>query len=324
MKNISAIERIRRKYIDEYLESGKKINYSELSKKDGVTTVLYKDLPNTEITGYPFASDYVSPDGKAYSMQEFTTLSQEEKKACELRYYYLPFSHELYVGTTGSGKTTGCIEPQLRAISSQKNKPNLFLTDPKGELFDRNAKHLQDCGYKTYILNFKDLIRSDKWNPLTELYELKIKIRDIGKGWEIKDFGDEKPKNLVMGEPREDGMYICYNGMAFMDNADLDRYLEFEKDFLEAEIDGLINQFAHMFISVQSTRDPSWEYGAQDLLKGILHCMLEDAVDENSGFTADMMTIKTIQDYYVALKTPIIGGRESLSDSPLLIGKPKK
>ncbi|MBO5328212.1 MAG: type IV secretory system conjugative DNA transfer family protein [Clostridia bacterium] len=324
MKHSSATERIRRKYIDQYLESGKKVKYDQLKESDGLTTVYYEDLPKTEVEGYPFASDYVAPDGTAYSQEAFKKLSPEEKKACKLRYYYLPFSHEIYVGTTGSGKTTGCIEPQLRAISSQKNKPNLFITDPKGELFERNAKHLVDCGYKTYILNFKDLIRSDKWNPLSELYDLKMQIKNMGNNWTLKEF-PVNPKLKIMGVMPKDGFhYIEYNGMAFPDTQELDSYLEFEKDFLEAEIDGLINQFSNMFISVQSTKDPSWEYGAQDLLKGVLHCMLEDAVNEKSGFTADMMTIKTVQDYYQALKMPILNGEERLDSHPLLKGKDRK
>ena len=162
MNGISAIDAIKQKYIDENLESSKKISYTDLLEKDGVITALYKDLHEREINGYPIGSDFVSKNGKTYSCQEFSTLSNEEKENCDLRYYYLPYSHELYVGTTGSGKTTGCVEPQLRAITTQKNKPNLFITDPKGELFDRNARHLKEEGYKLFVVNFKDLVRTDK------------------------------------------------------------------------------------------------------------------------------------------------------------------
>ena len=175
MNKSSIINKIRTKYIDENLESAKKINYTDLKENDGLTKVLYDDLPNCELNGYPIASDYVAPDGNAYSVADFAKLSEEKKAECRLRYYYLPYSHELYVGTTGSGKTTGCVEPQLRAVSSQKNKPNLFLTDPKGELFNRNARHLKNNGYEIFVLNFKNLVRSDKWNPLLEVYETKMK-----------------------------------------------------------------------------------------------------------------------------------------------------
>ena len=101
------------------------------------------------------STDYLLKDGTSCSQERYATLSDGEKEGARLRFYYLPNSHELYIGGTGSGKTTGCVEPQLRAIAKQKNKPNLFLTDPKGELFDRNAQHLVDQGYRLFVLNFK-------------------------------------------------------------------------------------------------------------------------------------------------------------------------
>ena len=145
MKKLTITDKIRESYIEEYLECSKVINYTDLIGSKQVKTALYKDLPNTVIDGYPFASDYLSRDGKTYSVEEFLTLDEEQKKQCDLRYYYLPLFHELYVGTTGSGKTTGCVEPQLRAISSQKNKPNLFITDPKGELYEKQRSEQENA-----------------------------------------------------------------------------------------------------------------------------------------------------------------------------------
>ena len=40
---------------------------------------------------------------------------------------------------------------------------NLFVTDPKGELFEHNARHLDENGYRIFLLNFKDITRSNKW-----------------------------------------------------------------------------------------------------------------------------------------------------------------
>ena len=143
IQNKSMAQRRTLRYVDEYLENSSQVNYLDLtSERDGVMTVFYDELPQTDVKGYPIASDYVAPDGKTYSTKEFVSLDEDAKRGCKLRYHYLNLSHELYVGTTGSGKTTGCIEPQLRAISAQKNKPNLFVTDPKGELFEHNARHL--------------------------------------------------------------------------------------------------------------------------------------------------------------------------------------
>lgn len=310
-KIVSIVEKTRQEYIDRYLESAKRIDYTDLTQAQGCSRVLYEDLPDTEMSGYPVASDFVTPDGKTYSGEEFRNLPEQEKAKCKLRYSYLPFSHELYVGATGSGKTTGCVEPQLRAISHQKNKPNLFLTDPKGELFDHNAQHLKDNGYRLFVLNFKELTRSDKWNPFLELYNKQLEQNTLGKSAVMRT--GKVPDGLDLHDDPaayHDDAYIEYDKKAFCDGASLDAYLVCRKDELEAELSSMINQFANMFVSVENSHDPTWEYGAQELVKGLLQCMLEDASDPEK-FTRDMMTIKTLSQYYQALRVPITSSNES-------------
>ncbi len=319
----SITERVRKEYIEEYLECAKVVNYTDIIGSYGAKTVLYRDLPHTHMEGYPFASDYVTDSGETYSVEQFLALDEATRKKCNLRYYYLPNFHEIYVGTTGSGKTTGCVEPQLRAIASQKNKPNLFITDPKGELFDRNAQHLKDNGYELFIINFKDLSRSDRWNPLKEVYEKQMSSLEIGKGVEYR-VGKPGPDCILVAPENEyREMYSYYDGKAFPNGTELDNYLKAQRDFLSAEISSLINQLANMFISVQNTKDASWEYGAQSLMKGLLNCMLEDAVAPNTTFTGDMMTIKTIQDYYLSLRNWVLdeSSRSTLKTHPLLKDK---
>ncbi|MGN0789352.1 MAG: type IV secretory system conjugative DNA transfer family protein [Christensenellales bacterium] len=306
-EQLSIIDSIKQKYIEQNLESSSQINYTDLTEKDGLVKVFYDDLPNTVVNGYPIASDFVTQDGREINVEEFYALDEKQQKQCKLRYYYLPNYHELYVGTTGSGKTTGCVEPQLRAIAHQKNKPNLFLTDPKGELFDRNAQYLKQQGYELFVLNFKDLIRSDKWNPLYDLYDTHIQLQDVGKN--VKSHKMPIKKNLKLGNNKKDFVndeYYEYDGYAFANKATLDDYLLFQRCSIESSVDDQLNQLANMMITAESNTDKSWEYGAQDLLKGLLYCMLEDSVDKKTGFTKEMMTFKTIQEYYNAIKLPIL------------------
>ena len=324
MNDLSYRERRIQSYIEKHYGFSGKLRYDEVGDKYRAKTVFYDELSFTDIDGFPYSSDYLMPDGSSCSQEEFMALPAEKKVGARLRYYYLPFSHELYVGGTGSGKTTGCVEPQIRAIAKQKVKPNLFLTDPKGELFDRNAQHLVDNGYKLYVLNFKNIARSDRWNPLLDLYNENARLDKIGKG--VKEITGDPDKKLTLMAPASAFIhltYFRYNGMAFPDKDTLDMYLAGERDTVAAKCDDLINQFANMFITVQNRHDPSWEYGAQDLLRGILRMMLEDAANKKSGFTRDHMTIKTIRDLYLALKTPILSGDENLHDHPLTQNKSK-
>ena len=318
--------KIQRKYIEEYLESSRIINYTDLGAMGDAFTVLYKDLPKKDIIGYPFASDYVSKEGMTYTVDEFFTLPESERKKCDLRFYYGPLSHELYCGTTGSGKTTGCVEPQLRAISSQKNKPDLFITDPKGELFDRNALHLKKQGYRLMILNFKDLVRSDKWNPFCKLYDLEMSRCTIGKNVIFRTGTIDKTlEKYASDEDFKNNGYLEYRGKAFPNAETLNVYFDFERDFLDAQIDNEISQLVNMFIQVKSTKEPVWERGAQTLLHGIILAMLDDASNPESGFTREMMTLKTIKDYFYRIKQRALAEKgTTINDIKCLKDKPMK
>ena len=321
----SITEELSERYKQSYLENSTKLSYTDISKREGLQTVLYDELKDTEVSGYPIASDLIDEKGKIYSSKDVYSLTEDQKAKVKLRYHFLPNYHELYVGTTGSGKTTGCVEPQLRAISAIKNKPNLFITDPKGELFEHNARHLAENGYKIFVMNFKDITHSHRWNPLMEMYEKKQTSVKLGKNVKFRQGAVDK--NLIPnGNPEEFNgkTYIEYDGRAFPNGESCDYYISFQRDCLEAEISTLVNQFATMIIEIKSTKDPSWEYGAQQLLKGIILCMLEDSVTPKSGFTADMMTIFTIQNYYLRLRNDILSKSSyTFNDHPLLKNKPK-
>ena len=326
MKRLSYREQRVNEYVEKHYGFSGKLSYDEVGEDFHATRYFWDELDGTEINGYPYSSDYLLADGTSCSQERYNTLSDGEKKGARLRYYYLPYSHELYIGGTGSGKTTGCVEPQLRAISRQKNKPHLFLTDPKGELFDRNAQHLIDNGYKLYVLNFKNVARSDRWNPLLDLYDENMKLKKVGKN--IREISRTVPDSAERMAPRSaftDGVYYSYAGYAFPTYADVESYVISEKDAITAKIDDLINQYTNMMIQVQSSKDPTWEYGAQDLLRGLIHFMLEDSLDSKKGFTRDHMTIKTIRDIYLQLKARILsedyGTKCSLDEHPLMKGK---
>jgi len=326
MQNSVISKQVRDKYIRQFLENSQKVDYVDFIKNnEEVTTVFYDELKTKEIDGFPFASDFIDNKGNIYDMIGYEKLSVTEQRNCRLRFHFLPNYHELYLGTTGSGKTTGCMEPQLRAISSQKNKPNIFVTDPKGELFQRNAKHLKDNGYKLFILNFKDVSRSDKWNPLEEMYEKKLAAVNFGKN--VKVCKGEVPEGMekYAADEAYDGVsYLEYEGQAFPNRIFLDGYVALQKDEMEIEVSSLVNQFAHMVIKVTSKTDATWEQGSQQLLKGIVLCMLQEAITEGSGFTKDMMTFHTIYEYYQRLRKDLAKEHPqySFAEHPLLKNKP--
>lgn len=294
------IEKLKDAYIDQYYENARIIDYKDLDEPRGLKKVLYKDINKENLKGfYPYASAYVDKD--------YNVVGDSSKG--DLCFYFLPNLHELYIGTTGSGKTTGCVEPQLRAVSSYKDKPNLFLTDPKGELFERNAKDLADKGYDIFLLNFKDAKKSDRWNPLLEMYDAYIQLKNVSEytmhhvKYNEKDVDDLIRYDNI--EDYNDFEYYSYDGYAFGKYDSLSDYIYARIDGIKMTTEDLVVQFADMVIPVRDTKDPIWEEGANRLLKGIIYLMLEDSLDEDKNFTRDMMTLKTIRDLYNKLRTGI-------------------
>ncbi len=317
-------------YISEHMENSYEMDYTRLTEQMGAEKYFYDELPCTEVKGYPVASDFVGEDGTAYSMNDYEKLSESKKSKCRLRYYYLPNVHEIYLGTTGSGKTTGCIEPQLRAISSQKNKPNIFITDPKGELFNRNAEHLKKMGYRTYVLNFKNTARSNKWNPLEDLLDVLREIKKTRSSSPLPCTG-RIPDGVIKGAPSSSftsGRYYLFAGMAYPTSAMAKQAKELRESDLSVELSSLITQLGNMFIKVESTKDPFWDKSAQDQVKGFLQAMCDYLLDPFSGFTEDMFTIYTMTQFFVVLKRYVTangcsGSLRNAFEHPLLTSLPK-
>lgn len=310
MNNKTIKEYILEDYKKKYLENAKRLDYKDILNENYIETHLYKDLQNVEVNGFPFASD--------------------RNENGELTYHFIkPNYHELYVGTTGSGKTTGCVEPQLRAMTSIKNKPNLFITDPKGELFERNSAHLKRMGYRIFILNFKDIFHSDRWNPLLEIYDSYNRLKSVGKNIKVNKLPIKDGLTLASNKEEYTESYVEYNNIAFVNNERCLAYITFEKDLIEGETEDLIQQLIPAVImNVQNEKDPVWREGARRILQSILWAMLEESISPSSGFTRDMFTIKTIHEYFMEIYTThssydSSGGYPSISSLPLYKNKPK-
>lgn len=77
--------------------------------------------------------------------------------------------HILIIGTTRSGKTQTFLLPMLdffSKVKDYKKKPNVVLTDPKGEIFAFTSKMMENRGYDIKVLNFTETNFSNSYNPL--------------------------------------------------------------------------------------------------------------------------------------------------------------
>ena len=79
-------------------------------------------------------------------------------------------AHTLIFRSTGSKKTRlfGLPLINILALSGE----SFIATDPKGELYNKTSGLVESQGYKLVVLNFRDLLQSDFWNPLKIPHEL--------------------------------------------------------------------------------------------------------------------------------------------------------
>lgn len=78
--------------------------------------------------------------------------------------------HNLIIGSTGSGKTQMIVQPMVKLLA--KKGESMIITDPKGEIYEANAKELKEKGYNIVLLNFRNPQNGNCWNPLTLPYSL--------------------------------------------------------------------------------------------------------------------------------------------------------
>ena len=73
----------------------------------------------------------------------------------------------LCIGAPGSYKSRGFIIPFLMGCA--RRGESVFVTDPKGELFEMLAPYFREKGHYVKVVNFLDMDHSDGWNCLAGL-----------------------------------------------------------------------------------------------------------------------------------------------------------
>ncbi len=79
-------------------------------------------------------------------------------------------THTIIFGATGSKKTRLFCMPMVNLFINAGE--SFVVTDPKGEIYQRTAGLAAKRGYKTVVLNLRDVGKGDMWNPLALPLEL--------------------------------------------------------------------------------------------------------------------------------------------------------
>ena len=239
-------------------ENTKYVHYTQSAALPN--TVAFEDLGKREIAGVLKASWHI--DGKL--MQTYT--EQE--------------NHVGVIAATRLGKTTSYVIPTVISFAKQKIKRGMVISDPKGEIYRLTSQTLKEQGYRVILLNFRDYVHSECWNPLTPIFR---KYRNA-----VNIYDEVGVVNTA------DGPRNIFRDVIYEDQKELDDTIALAKTMMLEEVGNDIDTIAAMFLPTVSTKDPYWEDSARELLKGFLWAMLEDSDREDNPITEDTFSFCTI------------------------------
>ena len=172
--------------------------------------------------------------------------------------------HYTYLGSTGSGKSVTAVIPMCSFIATAKNKRSVFITDPKGEIFNTTSKMFKDNGYNVLTLDFRHPEKSNHFNilePIIKEYERYIE-------YEKKSILSKKDK-------------VKYNNLAMTSLAETNR---------------LITSLATMIMQEKvQQKDPFWNNSARNLLEGLIGFFLEEY--KNGNIKRNQITMTSIRKF---------------------------
>ena len=196
----------------------------------------------------------------------------------KLKVVFAKPAHTLVIGTTGSGKTATFVNPSIQILSELKNHPSMLISDPKGELYQSNAKALRNKGYEVKVLDLRNPYNSVRWNPLERPYLLHQRAM----GLEKKIATDE-----------EQGCYF-FEGNQYWSKEEVECAIQVRRQQLNDQVYEDLNDICAVLCPVTNKEEPMWESGAQHLILAIALAMLEDSDDPKLGMTMEKYNFYSI------------------------------
>ena len=254
-------------------------------------SVYYDELPEREISGVLKASRYV--DGRLLQ-----TYSEQE-------------NHVGVIAATRLGKTTSYVIPTILSFAKSRIKRSMIISDPKGELYRHTAETLRAEGYRVLLLNFRDYLHSECWNPLTPIYRKYQSIFHVYDEVEVVDT-PSGPRNK-------------FRGKIYEDQKKLEDAIERWKNLLTEEVGNDIDNISMMIVPSIDANDPYWNESARELLKGYLWAMLEDSRPENiKDAGRDRITEDTYSFATIITLMGLLEGESGNFDGGYFLGRDKQ
>ena len=195
--------------------------------------------------------------------------------------------HTIVLGTTGSGKTQGYVLPYVYTLGHSGEKPNMVITDPKGEIYAQMAETLRRNGYEVEVFNLSEPTKSSRWNPFERSWMMFQRAHNLDHELKKHVGRDPKATELRIIASQYPNEWYEFNGVAFpsFQMADMEKKTLKQRLLSEAEAD--IKDICAVICPIENEKDPSWELGARDMIQGTALAMLEDSLRPELGMTKE-------------------------------------
>lgn len=223
--------------------------------------------------------NYETYDFEEFKDREVTgAIIKAKKEDGKLKVVFAKPAHTLVIGTTGSGKTATFVNPSIQILSELKNHPSMLISDPKGELYQSNAKALRNKGYEVKVLDLRNPYNSVRWNPLERPYLLHQRAMGLEK---------------EIAPDEEQGCYF-FEGNQYWSKEEVDCAIQVRRQQLNDQVYEDLNDICAVLCPVTNKEEPMWESGAQHLILAIALAMLEDSDDPKLGMTKEKYNFYSI------------------------------
>lgn len=203
---------------------------------------------------------------------------------------FLPGTHSLVIGATGSGKTTTFINPMIQLLAATNCGSSMIMTDPKGELFDLHSKFLHDRGYEVLVLDLRDTYSSSRWNPLGSVWDMYREYSDLGKSIKIHRDPFKNYPDLTSADGNdipEGTLWAEACGKAYADLRRCQDEIAVARQKIYDEMYEDLSDMIAGICPITNEKDPLWEKGARSIVTATCLAMLEDSEDERLGMTKE-------------------------------------
>ena len=197
--------------------------------------------------------------------------------------------HAMVIGATASGKSHLMVIPTIRILGHSGEKPDMVISDPKGELYQLTSNILKEEGYRVYKYDLRDPFSSSRWNPMQHAYDVyqealncKNNVKKCTNGASPERSGF-KP---IPGEKYGKEWY-GFNGIAYPDLEQLKVAIRSTEEVLKDQAYSELRDIVATICPKSQANDPTWEEGAKDFLYGVTLAMLEDSANPELGMTRD-------------------------------------